>query len=217
MQTAEVVIVGGGIVGASIAWHLTESRLPQRAHRGARIASGQRIHRQEHGRRARAVRHHAQHSDVAVLHSLLCRIRGAAGTSFRISRAGLSVRRHQAGASGVFADQPGTAKIAGADASAHVDARGDRQHRSATARRRYPGRQLLPDRWLRRSLQRDGRLHHPRLRTRRDSVALDRGHGDPSRWRRNHRRRNHARPGEHARSWSMLPGRGLPRLRRLPE
>ena len=25
MQTAEVVIVGGGIVGASIAWHLTEA------------------------------------------------------------------------------------------------------------------------------------------------------------------------------------------------
>ncbi len=25
MQTAEVVIVGGGIVGASVAWHLTEA------------------------------------------------------------------------------------------------------------------------------------------------------------------------------------------------
>ena len=37
-----------------------------------------------------------------------------------------------------------------------------------------------------------------RLRKGRDAVALDRGHGNPSRRLRYHRRRDHARAGEHA-------------------
>ena len=55
--------------------------LPQRAHRRARNASGQRLDRQEHGRGARAIRHRAQHSDVDVLHPVLCRVRRAARVS----------------------------------------------------------------------------------------------------------------------------------------
>ena len=43
--------------------------MPRRARHRARIGAGQRIDRQEHGRRARAVFHAGQHSDVALLDS----------------------------------------------------------------------------------------------------------------------------------------------------
>ena len=151
-------------------------RLPQRAHRGARIAPGQRVHRKKHGRRARAVRHQAQYPDVAVLDSVLRLVRRAAGTAGRISRAGLHVRCHPAEAPRLSADEPGAAEIAGPDPGAHGDARRDRCHRSAIALRRHPRRQLLSDRRLRRSLQRDGGLHYLRLREGRDDLALDRGY-----------------------------------------
>ena len=72
------------------------SRMPQRADRRARDAPGQRLHRQEHGRSARPVRHRAQHPDVDVLHPVLCRVRRAARPARRISSAGISVRRHRA-------------------------------------------------------------------------------------------------------------------------
>ena len=72
MQTAEVVIIGGGIVGSSIAWHLTEAGCRNVLIVERESHQGKGFHGQEHGRRARSVRDRAEHPDVALLHSLLC-------------------------------------------------------------------------------------------------------------------------------------------------
>ena len=75
MQTADVVIIGGGIVGSSIAWHLTEGGCRNVLMVERESHQGKGLDRQEHGRSARAVRDRAQHPDVAVLDSLLRRFR----------------------------------------------------------------------------------------------------------------------------------------------
>ena len=74
METAEVVIVGGGIVGSSIAYHLAAAGCRDVARAGARIRDRQRIDRQKHGRRAGAVFDAGQYPDVAVLDPLLCQL-----------------------------------------------------------------------------------------------------------------------------------------------
>ena len=187
MHTAEVVIVGGGIVGASIAWHLTEAGcrnvviVERESHQG-KGSTGKSMG----GVRAQfATKPNIQMSlySIPFYASFDERLGQPAG----LSRPGLYVCSHLAEASRLPADQPGAAKIAGAEAGPHGDARRNRGHGSAASFRRHSGRQLLPDRWLRRSLQRDGWLHDLCVREGRDRLALDRGHGDSSR-RLRHRR-----------------------------
>ncbi len=74
MTTADVVIIGGGIVGSSIAYHLTAAGCNNVLviERETRHREG--IHRQEHGRRSGAVFDACEHPDVAVLDSFLCEL-----------------------------------------------------------------------------------------------------------------------------------------------
>ena len=55
METADVVIIGSGIVGSSVAYHLAQAGCTNVSRARARGASGQRLNRQKHGRRTRAV------------------------------------------------------------------------------------------------------------------------------------------------------------------
>ncbi len=173
-------------------------RLPQRAHRRAGVAPGQRIDGQEHGRRARAVRHQAQHPDVAVLHSFLRRFDERLGQPGGYRDQGYMFVATKQSHLDYLRDQPGAAEVARPQAGAHDHARRHCRHRSTASLRRHPRRQLLPDRRLRRSLQRDGWLHHMRVREGRNALALDRGHGDSTQWLGHHRGGDDARAGQHA-------------------
>ena len=55
MKKAEIVIIGGGVVGASVAYHLTETRRERRFDFGARIKTRKRFDGQSDGRRSGAV------------------------------------------------------------------------------------------------------------------------------------------------------------------
>ena len=216
MQTADVVIIGGGIVGSSIAWHLTEAgcrnvlMVERESHQGKGST----------GKSMGGVR--AQFATAPNIQMSLYSIPFYAAFEERLGHPSgyrdqgyLFVATKPSHLEYLQTNQA-LQKIAGADAGSHDDARGDCRDRAATARRRRAGRQLLSDRWLRRSLQRDGRLHHARLRAGRDVVALDRGHGDSSQRNGHHRRGNHARAGEHARRrqrCGRVGGRGRPRWR----
>jgi len=74
MHTADVVIIGGGIVGSSIAWNLTQAGCKNVLVIEAGKLAGKRIHREEHGRSPRTVFHAREHTDVAVFNSLLCQV-----------------------------------------------------------------------------------------------------------------------------------------------
>ena len=183
MQTADVVIIGGGIVGASIAWHLTEAGcrnvliVERESHQG-KGSTGKSMG----GVRAQfATKPNIQMSLYSI--PFYAAFEERLGHPSRISRSGIHVRRHQAVASGISEDQSGAAKVARAEESSHDHARGDCRDRAAVALRRRAGRQLLPDRRLRRSLQRDGRLYHRSCEQGASAMALDRGHGDSRRSR----------------------------------
>ena len=160
MQTADVVIVGGGIVGASIAWHLTEAGcrnvliVERETHQG-KGSTGKSMG----GVRAQfATRPNIQMSLYSI--PFYAVVRRAPGAARRLSRTRLPVCRDEAGAPRLPADESGAAEIAGPDAGADDFARRHRRYRAAVAFRRHSRRQLLPHGWLRRSQQRDGRLHH---------------------------------------------------------
>ena len=197
MQTADVVIIGGGIVGASIAWHLTEAGCRDVLIIEREVASGQRFDRQEHGRSACAVRDQAQHPDVAVLHSVLRRVRRAAGPACRtIVRRDICSSPPSRRIWNICSTNQALQKSLGLKNVSMVSARRNRRARAAASLRRHPRRQLLLDRRLCRSQQRDGRLHHRRLRAGREAMALDRGHRHSAQ-RFGLRGGDCARPGQH--------------------
>ena len=165
METADVVIIGGGIVGSSIAYHLTEAGcrnvlVIERETRQGKGSTGKSMG----GVRAQFA------TPVNIRMSLYsipfyAALRRAARISLRISAAGLSVRRHQRAHLEYLRANQERQKALGLKTARMVAARRDSRHVPATARRRHCGRQLLLDRRLRRSLQRDDRLHDAGLRS----------------------------------------------------
>ena len=72
-ETADVVIIGGGIIGTSVAYHLAEAGcsnvlIIEREERQGMGSS------RKHGWRARAVYHRGQHSDVALFGGFLLEV-----------------------------------------------------------------------------------------------------------------------------------------------
>ena len=120
MQTADVVIIGGGIVGASIAWHLTDAGcrnvliVERESHQG-KGSTGKSMG----GVRAQFATS-PQHPDVAVLHPVLRQLRRAPGPSRGLPRrrATCSVATKQTHLD-YLRDEPGAAEVARPEAGAH--------------------------------------------------------------------------------------------------
>ena len=163
MHTADVVIIGGGIVGASIAWHLTEA--------GCRdVLLLERETHQGKGSTGKSMGgFSAQFATPVNIQMSLYSIPFYADFEERLGHPSeyrpqgyLFVATKPAHLEYLRANQK-LQRSLGLKQVRDGHARRHRRHGSSTSQRRYSGWQLLPYRRLCRSLQRDGRLHHSRL------------------------------------------------------